>query len=87
LILQTNPQNCGSGIFTFVTPDGAQYHGGQAGDIRPDGQSGQLKVHYTGAVKLLTTATAPATTVQVNLEATIDPATRQATAELEDHTT
>ena len=53
LTIQTDPQAPDAGIFTFVTPEGKQYHGGQASDLtRVSGTKYQLS--YRGKVQLIT---------------------------------
>ena len=37
LSVQTNPNDASYGVFTFTSPEGEQYHGGDAGDLLPGG--------------------------------------------------
>ncbi len=53
LTIQTDTQAPDAGIFTFLTPDGKQYHGGQAGDLTLISGT-RYQLSYQGKVQLIT---------------------------------
>lgn len=89
LAVQTDLTDPDVGVFTFETPTGAEYQGGQASDLQHH-DGGKLGVLYDGLAQLIPPSTADPnalpTTVTVHFNATLDLNQQQATAELTDST-
>lgn len=87
--MQLDATNPNIGVFTFETPTGVQYHGGQASDIQQHGVR-IFTVHYDGPAQLIGPAAdgqeASLASVTVHLNATIDLNQPHATAEIQDTT-
>lgn len=84
-IVQTGMGLPDTGVFTFVTPTGAQYHGGTASDLQPANE-GKLNLLYDGTAQLIVAQAGgvnpTSTNVAVHVHATIDMPHMQAQAEL-----
>lgn len=89
LAVQTDLTDPDAGVFTFETPTGAEYQGGQASDLQQQ-DGGKLGVLYNGPAQLIPPSTADPnalpSTVTVRFNATLDLTQKQATAEITDTT-